>query len=53
MQLLELENTRKIDWFWIKGHSSSNFNNLADKFAVLSMKNQTCYEIKNYDITNI
>ena len=52
MLLLELDNTRKIDWFWIKGHSSSNFNNLADKFAVLSMKNQTCYEIKNYDITN-
>jgi len=53
MQLLELENTRKVNWFWVQGHSNSKLNNLADKYAVLSMKEQTNYRIENYNIIDI
>lgn len=53
IELLSLEKKYNINWFWVKGHSSNLYNNLADKYAVLSMKNQTSYRIENYKITEI
>ena len=48
--IIRIENTRKVNWFWVQGHSNSKLNNLADKYAVLSMKEQTNYRIENYNM---
>ena len=53
IELLNLEKKNEINWFWVKGHSNNIYNNLADRYAVLSMKNQINYKIENFKITNI
>ena len=53
LQLYELNNTYKINWNWVKAHENNIYNNLADEYAVLSMRNQKNYKIENYIPTNI
>jgi len=53
LQLYDLNNTYKINWNWVKAHETNTYNNLADEYAVLSMKNQKSYNIENYTTTNV
>ena len=53
LQLYDLNNTYKINWNWVKAHENNTYNNLADEYAVLSMKNQKSYNIENYTTTNV
>ena len=53
LQLYDLNNTYKINWNWVKAHENNTYNNLADNYAVLSMKNQKNYNIENYTTTNV
>ena len=53
LQLYDLNNTFKINWYWVKAHENNTYNNLADEYAVLSMKNQKNYNIENYTTTNV
>ena len=53
LQLYELNNKYKINWNWVKAHENNKYNNLADEYAVLSMRNQKEYKIENYLSTNI
>ena len=53
LQLNDLNNTYKINWNWVKAHENNTYNNLADEYAVLSMKNQKNYNIENYTTTNV
>ncbi len=53
LQLYELNNIYKINWNWVKAHENNKYNNLADEYAVLSMRNQKNYKIENYIPTNI
>ena len=53
LQLHDLNNTYKINWNWVKAHENNTYNNLADEYAVLSMKNQKSYNIENYTTTNV
>ena len=53
LQLYDLNNTYKINWNWVKAHENNTYNNLADEYAVLSMKNQKNYNIENYTTTNV
>ena len=53
LQLYELNNMYKINWNWVKAHENNKYNNLADEYAVLSMRNQKKYKIRNYMPTNI
>ena len=42
----------QIGFVWI-AHENNTYNNLADEYAVLSMKNQKNYNIENYTTTNV
>ena len=53
LQLYNLNNTYKINWNWVKAHENNTYNNLADEYAVLSMRNQQSFNIKNYTTTNV
>ena len=53
LQLYDLNNTYTINWNWVKAHENNKYNNLADEYAVLSMKNQKSYNIENYATTNV
>ena len=53
LQLYDLNNTYNINWNWVKAHETNTYNNLADEYAVLSMKNQKSYKIENYTTTNV
>ena len=53
LQLYDLNSTYKINWNWVKAHETNTYNNLADEYAVLSMKNQKSYNIENYTTTNV
>ena len=53
LQLYELNNTYEINWNWVKAHENNKYNNLADEYAVLSMRNQKSYKIENYIPTNV
>ena len=53
LQLYELNNMYKISWNWVKAHENNKYNNLADQYAVLSMRNQKRYKIENYIPTNV
>ena len=53
LQLYDLNNTYTINWKWVKAHENNTYNNLADEYAVLSMKNQKSYNIENYTTTNV
>ncbi len=53
LQLYELNKTYEINWKWVKAHEDNKYNNLADKYAVLSMRYQKNYKIENYIPTNI
>ncbi len=53
LKLYDLNNTYKINWNWVKAHENNKYNNLADEFAVLSMKNQKYYNIENFTTTNV
>ena len=53
LQLYDLNNTYNINWNWVKAHETNTYNNLADEYAVLSMKNQKSYNIENYTTTNV
>ena len=53
LKLYDLNNTYKINWYWVKAHETNTYNNLADEYAVLSMKNQKSYNIENYTTTNV
>ena len=53
LQLYDLNKTYNINWNWVKAHETNTYNNLADEYAVLSMKNQKSYNIENYTTTNI
>ena len=53
LQLYDLNNTHKINWNWVKAHENNKYNNLADEYAVLSMKNQKSFNIENYTTTNV
>ena len=53
LELHELNNTYKINWNWVKAHANNLYNNLADEYAVLSMKNQKSYSIENYTTINV
>ena len=53
LQLYDLNNTYNINWNWVKAHENNTDNNLADEYAVLSMKNQKSYNIENYTTTNV
>ena len=53
LQLYDLNNTYKINWNWVKAHEANTYNNIADEYAVLSMKNQKNYNIENYTTTNV
>ena len=52
IQLYDLNNTYTINWNWVKAHETNTYNNLADEYAVLSMRNQKNYNIENYTTTN-
>ncbi len=53
LELYDLNNDYKISWNWVKAHENNKHNNLADKYAVLSMRNQKNYKINNYVFTSI
>ena len=53
LKLYDLNNTYKINWYWVKAHETNTYNNLADEYAVLSMKNQKSYNIENHTTTNV
>ena len=53
LELYDLNNTYKISWNWVKAHENNTYNNLADEYAVLSMRNQKSYNIENYTTTNV
>ena len=48
LQLYDLNNSYKINWKWVKAHENNEYNNLADEYAVLSMRNQKNYKINSY-----
>ena len=53
LQLYDLNNSYTIKWNWVKGHDNNLYNNLADEYAVLSMRNQKSYNISNYNSKDI
>ena len=53
LQLYKLNNTYEINWNWVKAHENNKYNDLADEYAVLSMRNQKGYKIENYLPINI
>ena len=53
LKLYDLNRSHKINWNWVKAHENSKYNNLADEYAVLSMRDQKNYKIDNYVSTNI
>tara|TARA_X000001036_G_scaffold435187_1_gene475937 strand:- start:240 stop:668 length:429 start_codon:yes stop_codon:yes gene_type:complete len=38
-KLNELCQKNKVTWKWVKGHSSNEYNNLADELATMAIKN--------------
>ena len=48
-----INNELLINWHWVKGHNSNFYNNLADRYAVKAMKDQTDLRLKNDDIKEI
>ncbi len=42
-----INNKIQIDWIWVKGHENNIYNNLADEYAVLSMKEQKKFTISS------
>ena len=53
LELDLLNNEFEINWNWVKAHENNTYNNLADEYAVLSMKNQKSYNIENHTTTNV
>ena len=37
VELEKYVNLHDIEWFWVKGHSGNQYNELADKLAVKAM----------------
>ena len=39
LQLDELNNQKKIQWNWVKGHAENTYNNMADELARIASQN--------------
>ena len=53
LKLYQLNKSYNINWNWVKAHENNKYNNLADEYAVLSMRNQKAYKIDDFIFTNI
>ncbi len=40
----------QIEWIWVKGHNNNYYNEIVDRYAVLSMKEQKSFNLKNDQI---